>query len=42
VRERRPGADVVPPADDALAGAAILAGLADELRPAPGILWTAP
>jgi hypothetical protein len=42
VRERRPGTDVVPPADDALAGAAILAGLADELRPAPGILWTAP
>jgi N-acetylglucosamine kinase-like BadF-type ATPase len=42
VGERRPGTDVVPPADDALAGAAILAGLADELRPAPGILWTAP
>ena len=42
VRERRPGTDVVPPADDALAGAAILARLADELRPAPGILWTAP
>jgi glucosamine kinase len=42
VRDRRPGTDVAPPADDALAGAILLAGLADELQPAPGILWRAP
>jgi len=41
VAERRPGTDVVPPAGDALAGAALLAGLAGALRPEPGILWTA-
>ena len=41
VRERRPRTDVTPPADDALAGAVLLAGLAGELQPAPGILWTA-
>jgi N-acetylglucosamine kinase-like BadF-type ATPase len=41
VLERRPGTEVVPPAGDALAGAARLAALAAELRPEPGILWTA-
>lgn len=41
VTERRPGTEVVAPAGDALAGAALLAGLAGELRPEPGILWTA-
>lgn len=40
VAERRPGTQVAAPAGDALAGAALLAGL--ELRPHPGILWTAP
>jgi glucosamine kinase len=39
--ERRPGTAVRPPADDALAGAVLLAELADELQPASGILWTA-
>jgi N-acetylglucosamine kinase-like BadF-type ATPase len=41
VSERRPGTQVVPPDGDALAGAALLAALARELRPEPGILWTA-
>lgn len=41
VSERRPGAQVVAPEGDALAGAAVLAGIARELRPEPGILWTA-
>jgi glucosamine kinase len=35
-----PGAEVRPPAADALAGAAILAG-EDGLRPEPGLLWRA-
>jgi len=39
VLARRPGTHVAPPADDALAGALLLAGL--DLRPEPGILWTA-
>jgi N-acetylmuramic acid 6-phosphate etherase len=37
--KRRPATDVLPPEDDSLAGAALLAGL--ELRPQPGILWRA-
>jgi N-acetylglucosamine kinase-like BadF-type ATPase len=41
VSERRPGTRVVPPEGDALAGAALLAGLETELQPEPGILWTA-
>jgi N-acetylmuramic acid 6-phosphate etherase len=41
VLERRPGTEVVPPAGDALAGAAVLAEARRELRPQPGILWTA-
>jgi N-acetylglucosamine kinase-like BadF-type ATPase len=41
VSERRPGTQVVPPDGDALAGAALLAALERELRPEPGILWTA-
>jgi glucosamine kinase len=41
VLERRPGTEVVPPAGDALAGAARLAALGAKLRPEPGILWTA-
>jgi glucosamine kinase len=41
VLARRPGTAVVPPAGDALAGAARLAALSGELRPEPGILWTA-
>jgi hypothetical protein len=40
VAERRPGTEVVPPAGDALAGAALLAGVENGLRPEPGILWT--
>jgi N-acetylglucosamine kinase-like BadF-type ATPase len=40
VAARRPGTEVVPPAGDALAGAALLAGLEPALRPEPGILWT--
>jgi N-acetylglucosamine kinase-like BadF-type ATPase len=39
VRRRRPATEVVAPADDALAGAVLLAGL--ELPPQPGIVWTA-
>lgn len=42
VIECRPGTEVVPPAGDALAGAARLAALGGELRPEPGILWRAP
>ena len=42
VGARRPGTEVVPPAGDALAGAALLAGSGAPLRPEPGILWTAP
>jgi N-acetylglucosamine kinase-like BadF-type ATPase len=38
---RRPGTEVVPPAGDGLAGAALLAALADGLRPEPGLLWRA-
>jgi N-acetylglucosamine kinase-like BadF-type ATPase len=41
VAARRPGTEVVPPAGDALAGAALLAGLDDGLRPEPGLLWRA-
>jgi glucosamine kinase len=41
LRARRPGTHVVAPADDALAGAVLLAGLEGALRPEPGILWTA-
>jgi N-acetylmuramic acid 6-phosphate etherase len=39
VAARRPGTEVVPPAGDALAGAALLAGLDDGLRAEPGLLW---
>jgi N-acetylglucosamine kinase-like BadF-type ATPase len=38
VRWRRPGTEVRAPDGDALAGAALLAGL-EELRPQPGLLW---
>jgi N-acetylmuramic acid 6-phosphate etherase len=38
---RRPGTEIVPPQGDALAGAALLAALADGLRPEPGLLWRA-
>jgi N-acetylglucosamine kinase-like BadF-type ATPase len=41
VLRRRPAAEVVAPVADALAGAALLAGLYDELRPQPGLLWRA-
>jgi N-acetylmuramic acid 6-phosphate etherase len=41
VAARRPGTDVVPPAGDSLAGAALLADRAETLRPEPGILWRA-
>jgi glucosamine kinase len=41
VVEGRPATEVLPPAGDALAGAALLAGLEDELRPEPGLLWRA-
>ena len=41
VLERRPKTEVVPPEGDALAGAALLAGLDDGLRPEPGLLWRA-
>lgn len=40
VLSRRPGTEVLPPDGDALAGAALLAGLED-LRPQPGLLWRA-
>jgi N-acetylglucosamine kinase-like BadF-type ATPase len=36
---RRPATEVVAPGGDALAGAALLAGLDDALRPQPGLLW---
>jgi N-acetylglucosamine kinase-like BadF-type ATPase len=36
---RRPATELLPPAGDALAGAALLAGLDNALRPEPGILW---
>jgi N-acetylglucosamine kinase-like BadF-type ATPase len=39
VLERRPATEVLAPAGDALAGAALLAGLDDGLRPAAGLLW---
>ena len=39
--ERRPATDVVAPAGDSLAGAAVLASPRRALRPEPGILWTA-
>ncbi|MGH2743303.1 MAG: BadF/BadG/BcrA/BcrD ATPase family protein, partial [Thermoleophilaceae bacterium] len=38
---RRPATEVLPPGGDALEGAALLAGLEDGLRPAPGLLWRA-
>jgi N-acetylglucosamine kinase-like BadF-type ATPase len=38
VQSRRPGTEVLAPDGDALAGAALLAGL-EELRPQPGLLW---
>ena len=38
--ERRPNTEVVPPAGDALAGAAVLAEAQHALQPEPGILWT--
>lgn len=40
VEARLPGASVVAPAGDPLAGAFVLAGLAPELHPEPGILQT--
>jgi N-acetylglucosamine kinase-like BadF-type ATPase len=40
--ERRPATEVLPPAGDSLAGAAVLAASARALRPTPGILWSAP
>ena len=39
--ERRPGARVVPPRGDALAGAALLAERAPDLPSVPGLLWMA-
>ena len=39
--EQRQSTEVVPPAGDALAGAAVLAEAQGALRPEPGILWTA-
>jgi N-acetylglucosamine kinase-like BadF-type ATPase len=39
--ERRPGTEVLEPAGDSLAGAALLAERAGTLRPEPGILWRA-
>jgi N-acetylglucosamine kinase-like BadF-type ATPase len=41
VHERRPGTEIVPPAGDSLAGAALLAERAETLRPERGILWRA-
>jgi N-acetylglucosamine kinase-like BadF-type ATPase len=41
VRRRRPATELVAPAGDALAGAALLAELDDGLRPEPGLLWRA-
>jgi glucosamine kinase len=41
VRERRPDTEIVPPAGDSLAGAALLAERAETLRPERGILWRA-
>jgi N-acetylmuramic acid 6-phosphate etherase len=41
VAARRPGTEVVPPAGDSLAGAALLAERAGTLRAEPGILWRA-
>jgi N-acetylglucosamine kinase-like BadF-type ATPase len=41
VASRWPGAEVVRPAGDSLAGAALLAERAETLRPEPGILWRA-
>jgi N-acetylglucosamine kinase-like BadF-type ATPase len=38
---RRPATEVLAPAGDALAGAAVLAGLEDRLPPEPGLLWKA-
>jgi len=38
---RRPATELLPPAGDSLAGAALLVGLEDVLRPQPGILWRA-
>jgi N-acetylglucosamine kinase-like BadF-type ATPase len=38
---RRPATEVVPPAGDSLAGAALLASSGRALRPTPGILWAA-
>jgi N-acetylglucosamine kinase-like BadF-type ATPase len=37
----RPGTEILPPAGDSLAGAALLAERAETLRPEPGILWRA-
>jgi glucosamine kinase len=42
VTEARPATEVLPPAGDSLAGAALLAALEDGLRPEPGLLWRAP
>jgi glucosamine kinase len=39
VAARWPAAEVVPPAGDPLAGAALLAELGPRLSPSPGILW---
>ena len=39
VRERRPETEVVAPEGDSLAGAALLAGRAQDLRPERGLLW---
>jgi N-acetylglucosamine kinase-like BadF-type ATPase len=41
VAARRPSAEVVPPAGDSLAGAALLATRARSLRPERGLLWRA-
>jgi N-acetylglucosamine kinase-like BadF-type ATPase len=41
VTARRSATEVVPPEGDGLAGAALLAGLDDGLRPEPGLLWRA-
>jgi glucosamine kinase len=37
----RPATELVPPAGDGLAGAALLAALDNALRPEPGLLWRA-
>lgn len=41
VLRRRPATELLPPAGDSLAGAALLAGMEDGLRPQAGLLWRA-